>query len=318
MKVFITGGAGFIGSHLADKFLQAGHDVVVYDSLITGHRHFIKHNLENPHYTLVEGDVLDYQLVKKTSGGCDLICHMQANADVRGGIHNTRIDLEQNIICTHNVLEATRENNIKKILFASSATVYGEPTIFPTPEDTQLVQTSLYGASKVSAESLIQAYCEAFGMQSWIFRFVSFLGNRYTHGVVFDFVKKLKANPTQLEILGDGGQKKSYLDVEDGVAAMLLAVEKANDKINIFNLGNKAYMNVLTVADIICKEMGLNNVRYNFTGGTRGWIGDSPFVHLDISRISSLGWTPKYSIEDSVKRTAAYLLSNDDLLTSRK
>jgi UDP-glucose 4-epimerase len=317
MKVFITGGAGFIGSHLADKFLQTGHDVVVYDSLVTGHRHFIKHNLDNSHYTLVEGDVLDYQLVKKTSGGCDLICHMQANADVRGGIHNTRIDLEQNIICTHNVLEAARENNIKKILFASSATVYGEPTIFPTPENTQLVQTSLYGASKVSAESLIQAYCEAFGMQSWIFRFVSFLGNRYTHGVVFDFVKKLKANPTQLEILGDGGQKKSYLDVEDGVAAMLLAVEKANDKINIFNLGNKAYMNVLTVADIICKEMGLNNVRYNFTGGTRGWIGDSPFVHLDISRISSLGWTPKYSIEDSVKRTAAYLLSNDDLLARK-
>jgi UDP-glucose 4-epimerase len=318
MKVFITGGAGFIGSHLADKFLQNGHDVVVYDSLVTGHRHFIKHNLDNASYSLIEGDVLDYPLVKKSSAGCDLICHMQANADVRGGIHNTKIDLEQNIICTHNVLEAARENNIKKILFASSATVYGDPFIFPTPEDSQLVQTSLYGASKVSAESLIQAYCEAFGMQSWIFRFVSFLGNRYTHGVVFDFVKKLITNPAQLEILGDGGQKKSYLDVEDGVAAMLLALEKANDKINIFNLGNKTYMNVLTVADIICKEMKLDNVRYNFTGGNRGWIGDSPFVHLDISRISSLGWIPKYSIEESVKRTAAYLLSNEDLLNSRK
>jgi UDP-glucose 4-epimerase len=318
MKVFITGGAGFIGSHLADKFLENGYEVVVYDSLVTGHKKFIEHNLKNARYTFVEGNVLDVNLVKKSSVGCDVVCHFQANADVRGGIHNTRIDLEQNIICTHNVLEAARENNIKKFLFASSATVYGEPSVFPTPENTQLIQTSLYGASKASAESLIQAYCEAFGMQGWIFRFVSFLGARYTHGVVFDFIKKLKANPGQLEILGDGGQRKSYLDVADGVEAMMVALHQAKNKINIFNLGNQEYMNVVTVADIICREMQLDNVKYQFTGGTRGWIGDSPFVHLDIAQISALGWKPQHSIQDAVKRTVAYLLQNEDLLFSRQ
>lgn len=317
MKVFITGGAGFIGSQLADRFLQQGHEVIVYDSFVTGHKNFIAHNLSNPRYTLIEGDVLNYDLLKKSVAASDLICHLQANADVRGGVHNTRIDLEQNIICTHNVLEAARENGVKKILFASSATVYGDPVLFPTPEDATLVQTSLYGASKVSAESLLQAYCEAFGMQTWIFRFVSFLGHRYTHGVVFDFVKKLRADRTQLQILGDGNQRKSYLDVEDGVTAMMLALEKATGKINIFNLGNSAYMNVVAVADIICNEMGLHDVRYTFTGGNRGWIGDSPFVHLDISKISALGWKPGYTIEESVRRTVSYLVSNEALLTNR-
>jgi UDP-glucose 4-epimerase len=318
MKVFITGGAGFIGSNLADKFLSEGHRVTVCDNFSTGHSKFVEHNLSNPLYVLVRADVSDAEVLKKNIQGSDLVCHLQANADVRGGMTNTRIDLEQNVICTHRVLEACRENGVKKIIFASSATVYGEPLVFPTPENTQLIQTSLYGASKSSAESMIQAYCECFGMQSWIFRFVSFLGKRYTHGVIFDFIKKLLNDPTRLQILGDGGQKKSYLDVEDGIRAIQTALIKADEKVNIFNLGNKEYMNVVDLANIICQEMNLKNVQYEFTGGTRGWVGDSPFVHLDTTRITSLGWAPDYSIEESIRRTVHYLLENKDLLSARR
>ena len=249
---------------------------------------------------------------------CDIVFHFQANADVRGGINNTSIDVNQNILATHNVLEGIRINNIKKIAFASSATVYGEPDLYPTPENVPLIQTSIYGASKASAESLIQAYCEYFGIKSWIFRFVSFIGQRYTHGVIFDFMKKLKQNPEELEILGDGKQKKSYLNVQDGVNAIIHAIEKSNDKTNIFNLGNKEYMNVVDLANIICDQLQLKNVKYRFTGGARGWLGDSPFVHLDISKISKLGWKPKHSIEESIIDTVKYLKEHDELFEIRK
>ncbi len=318
MKAFITGGAGFIGSNLADKLLANGWDVIVYDNFCTGQEIFVTHNLGNSNYKLIQADVLDKETLIRSMQDCDMVFHLQANADVRGGISNTSIDVNQNIIATHNVLEGTRINNIKKIAFASSATVYGEPSIFPTPENVPLIQTSIYGASKASAESLIQAYCEYFGIKSWIFRFVSFVGQRYTHGVIFDFMKKLKQNPQELEILGDGNQKKSYLHVYDGVEAIIQAIEKSNEKINIFNLGNKEYMNVVDLANIICEQMQLKNVKFHFTGGERGWLGDSPFVHLDISKISSIGWKPKHTIEESIKETVLYLKENIVLLENRK
>ncbi len=318
MKAFITGGAGFIGSNLADRLLNLGHEVIVYDNFSTGQLQFVEHNLINPHYKLVKGDVLNKILLGNSMKGCEMVFHFQANADVRGGINNTQIDLEQNIIGTHNVLDAMKEHKIKKIAFASSATVYGEPEKVPTPEDIAPVQTSLYGASKYSAEAMIQAYCEYFEMKSWIFRFVSFMGPRYTHGVIFDFMKKLKANPNELNILGDGTQRKSYLHVSDGINAILTAISKSDEKANIFNLGNKEWINVTDLADMLCNELKLSGVRYTFSGGIRGWKGDTPFVHLDISKISSLGWKPEYQVKETIIDTIRYLLQHADILDARK
>lgn len=317
MKAFITGGAGFIGSNLADRLLEDGYEVTVYDNFSTGQKDFIEHNVNKSHYHLIEADVLDKETLINAMKAQDIVFHFQANADVRGGINNTSVDLEQNVLATHNVLEGMRINTIKNIAFASSATVYGEPLLIPTPENIPLMQTSLYGASKASAEAMIQAYCEYFGIRSWIFRFVSFIGNRYTHGVIFDFMKKLRQNPKELHILGDGKQRKSYLHVHDGVAAILFAVKHAKEKVNTFNLGNKEYMNVVDLADIVCRELELTDVEYTFSGTKRGWIGDTPFVHLDISKISSLGWKPGYNIKDAIIETIEYLKSNDSLLNRR-
>jgi UDP-glucose 4-epimerase len=317
MKAFITGGAGFIGSNLVDELLRRSYEVIVYDNFSTGQRDFVQHNLSNSKYSLIEADILDKARLTNAMNGCDIVFHFQANADVRGGEQNTSIDLEQNIIGTHNVLEAMRINSIKKIAFASSATVYGEPELIPTPENIAPIQTSIYGASKFSAEALIQSYCEYFDIKSWIFRFVSFMGPRYTHGVIFDFMKKLNQDPTTLHILGDGTQRKSYLHVNDGVNAILLAIEKSNEKTNIFNLGNREWINVVDLANILCKTLGLQNVKYTFSGGIRGWKGDTPFVHLDIKKISSLGWQPDYSVETTIIETIKYLESNKSLLNKR-
>ena len=317
MRAFITGGAGFIGSNLADKLLSEGNEVVVFDNFSTGQQKFIEHNLSKKEYRLVEGDVLDKAALNHAMRDCDFVFHFQANADVRGGIDNTHIDLEQNIIATHNVLEAMKIQGIQGIAFASSATVYGEPDIIPTPENTAPLQTSLYGASKYSAEAMIQAYCEYYDIKSWIFRFVSFMGPRYSHGVIFDFMKKLKKNSDELHILGDGSQRKSYLHVADGIDAILLAIAKAEEKVNIFNLGNTEWINVVDLANIVCNAMGLKDVKYTFAGGIRGWKGDTPFVHLDITKISALGWKPGRSVTDTIADTVRFLLNNEDLLYTR-
>jgi UDP-glucose 4-epimerase len=317
MKCLITGGAGFIGSHIVDRLLLGKNQVIVYDNFSTGQKEFIEHHKDDKNFRLIKGDVLDTELLNKSTKGCDIIFHMSANADIKGGINNTEIDFEQNTIATRNVLEAMRINSIKKIVFASSAAVYGEPKIFPTPENCELRQTSLYGASKLSGEAMIEAYCEYYGMQAWIFRFVSWIGERYTHGVVFDFMKKLQANPKELEILGNGKQIKSYLYVKDGVDGIFYALENFKDKINIFNLGHKERMNVVKVADIVCDELGLKNVMYTFSGGERGWIGDSPFVQLDVSKLENAGWKSKTSIEDGIRKTVDYLKKRRQLLDRR-
>ena len=306
-KAFVTGGAGFIGSHLVDELVRRGAKVTVYDNLSTGRREVLKEKSSSADVKLIEGDILDLEFLKESMRGHDIVFHLAANADVRGGIHNTRVDLEQNIIGTHNVLEAMRENAIKRIAFTSSATVYGEPKQFPTPETYPAIQTSLYGASKLAGGALIQAYSEAFGMTSWIFRFVSILCERYSHGVVFDFMKKLRKNPRSLEILGDGKQRKSYLYVGDCIAGIMMALEKSSEKVNIFNLGHTEFLDVCKVADIIVSELGLEQPEYTFTGGTRGWIGDSPFVHLSVEKMQKLGWQPKIEIEDAIRRTVRYL-----------
>lgn len=317
MRTLVTGGAGFIGSHLVDELVRRDNQVIVYDNLSTGFKRHLETLLSNNRITLVEGELLDEERLNAAMKGVDTVFHLAANADVRGGKSNTRVDLEQNIIGTHRVLEAMRINGASRIVFTSSATVYGEPDVFPTPESYAPTQTSIYGASKLAAEAMIQAYGEYFGIKSFSFRFVSWIGERYSHGVVFDFIKKLQKNPSELEILGDGNQKKSYLHVEDGVKAIFMAMDNMPDLKNVVNLGHSDYLNVVDLADIVIQEMGLEKVDYRFTGGVRGWLGDSPFVHLDISKIRSAGFEPQVSIEDGIRRTVRYLLANEWLLNNR-
>ena len=315
---FVSGGAGFIGSHIVDRLVEAGVHVTIYDNFSTGQESFVSHHADNPRVRVVRADVLDSERLNQEMADCDFVFHLQANADVRGGVRATRIDLEQNTIATWNVLEAMQLNDVKNIAFASSATVYGEPDVFPTPERYAPLQTSLYGASKLSCEAMIQAYSEYFGVTCYIFRFVSWIGERYTHGVIFDFVEKLAANAQALEVLGDGKQRKSYLDVTDGVNGIFHALQHAGERKNVFNLGHDEFMNVLDLADIVVAELGLKNVRYRMTGGERGWLGDSPFVHLETSKLKALGWKPQISIEQGIRNTVRYLLAHPQLLEKRR
>jgi UDP-glucose 4-epimerase len=225
--------------------------------------------------------------------------------------------MRENVLGTHSVLQAMKNQGVGNIAFSSSATVYGEPNVFPTPEHNELIQTSVYGASKLAGEAFIEAFCNYYDITSYIFRFVSWIGERYTHGVVFDFAKKLLLNPHMLPILGDGTQKKSYLYVADGVSGIFSAIDSFKDSVNIFNLGHSEYLEVSDVAKIIIDEMGLNDVELAYAGGNRGWKGDSPFVHLDTSKIRSTGWLPNVSIEEGLRRTVRYLLKNSDLFTRK-
>ena len=317
-KAFITGAGGFIGSNLLDRLLREGQTVVGYDNYSTGQKQFLQKCHRQVGFNFLEGDLLDVGRLKTAMEGCDFVFHFAANADVRFGLQHPGKDLEQNTQGTFNILEAMRANGVSKIAFSSTGSVYGEANVFPTPEDAPFpVQTSLYGASKLAGESLIQAYCEGFGFQSWIFRFVSILGERYTHGHVFDFFKQLKNNPLRLRVLGNGKQKKSYLYIQDCLDAILLAVERSKDKVNIFNLGVDGYCQVNDSIGWICHEMGVNP-KLEYSGGERGWVGDNPFIFLETKKIQSLGWRPNVSIEEGVVRTVQWLRENEWVLESRK
>jgi len=317
-KPFVTGCAGFIGSSLVDRLLAMGCEVKGIDNFATGQEPFLAQASSNERFSLTRGDLLDTALLRESMQGCDVVFHLSANADVRFGTEHSRKDLEQNTIATYNVLEAMRANGIRRIAFASTGSVYGEAVVIPTPEDAPFpVQTSLYGASKLAGEGLIAAYCEGFGFQSCIFRFVSILGERYSHGHVFDFYKQLKSDPTRLRVLGNGKQRKSYLYVQDCIDAILLAMEQAADKVNIFNLGSDNYCEVNDSIGWISKTLGVAP-RLEYAGGERGWIGDNPFIFLDTKKIRSLGWVPKLSIREGVVRTVEYLRANEWVLETRE
>jgi UDP-glucose 4-epimerase len=317
LRCFVTGCAGFIGSNLVDRLLQDGHTVVGYDNFSTGQPEFLTEAQQSPSFHMVRGDVLDAATLTDNMRGADMVFHFAANADVRFGTLHPRKDLDNNTIATFNVLEAMRHNGISRIVFPSTGSIYGEPAVFPTPENAPFpIQTSLYGASKLAAEGLIQAYCQGFGFQGYIFRFVSILGERYTHGHVFDFYKQLCNHPDTLLVQGNGKQKKSYLYVGDCIDAILLAIEKAGGKINIFNLGTDEYCQVDDSIGWICDYMNISP-RPTYTGGERGWIGDSPFIFLDCSRIRELGWKPKLTIREGIERTLAYLIENRWILERR-
>jgi UDP-glucose 4-epimerase len=312
-RACITGGAGFIGSTLADRLSLDGVEVVILDDFRTGRREFLSELLARPNTTLIEGDVLDRSALARAVDGCDWVFHMQANADVRHGLKTPTRDLEQNTIATSNVLEAMRAASVSRIAFASTGSVYGEPEVFPTPEDCPFpVQTSLYAASKLAGEGLIGAYATGYGFTGLICRFVSILGERYTHGHLFDFYRALERDPTSLRVLGDGRQEKSYLYVQDCVSAILTAAHHHEDEpgAHIYNLGTEQTIVVDRSIAIIAEHMGLEP-SIEHTGGLRGWPGDSPLIRLDTTRIRSLGWTPSLSIEQSIVRTLDWFDRND-------
>jgi len=310
VKFLVTGAAGFIGSNLADRLLALGHQVVGYDNFSTGRKAFLESAVASPHYQLIHADLLDREALSRAMAGVDFVFHLAANADVRYGPNQRRKDLEQNTIATWNVLEAMHENNVRRMGFSSTGSVYGEPDIFPTPEHCPFPnQTSFYGASKLAAEALIQAYCQAFELRAYIFRFVSILGERYSHGHVIDFYQQLLEHPASLHVLGNGKQRKSYLYVQDCIDAILLAIESTTEKLNIFNLGTDEYCEVDDSVGWICQKLNLDP-QVVHGGGERGWVGDSPFIFLDCARIRGLGWTPRFTIREAVVRTVEYIKAN--------
>lgn len=300
-KVIVTGGAGFIGSHLVDRLLSQDNEVAVIDNLSSGRMEFIERNLKNPNFKFIKLDILDLEKLKKAIQGADIIYHFAANPDVRLGAENTKIHLEQNIFATYNVLEAMRMNGQQNIVFTSTSTVYGEATIIPTPENYgPLVPISLYGASKLACEALITSYCHTFDMKSWIFRFANIVGERSTHGIIVDFRNKLRNNPDSLEILGDGQQRKSYLHVSDCVDAIMYAVNNSHEMANIFNIGSNDTINSTEIGEIVVSGMGLKDVAFSYTGGKRGWKGDVPRMLLSIETLQKLGWKPVHNSKSSV------------------
>jgi len=322
-RVFVTGAAGFIGSHLVERLLALGKTVVGWDNFSTGQPEFVAEAQANPQFKLIEGDCLDLAGLTRAMAGCDFVFHLAANADVRFGLEHPSKDLHQNTIATFNVLEAMRANAIKGIAFSSTGSVYGEATVFPTPEDAPFpIQTSLYGASKLAGEGLICAYCEGFGFEGYIFRFVSILGERYTHGHVFDFYRQLLEHPDHLRVLGDGTQRKSYLYVRDCIDAMLHVIQlrtaaQAKHRVEIYNLGTTEYVEVKDSVRIICNALGLNP-RIEYTGGDRGWVGDNPFIFLDTTKIRATGWSAKLTIEQGIIRTLNWLQANRWVYDRRK
>jgi UDP-glucose 4-epimerase len=310
MNALVTGAAGFIGSNLVDRLLADGHNVIGFDNYSTGRRHFLEQAHTNSRFRFEYGDILDQQPLLSCMRDVEVVFHLAANADVRFGVDHPTKDFQQNAQGTLNVLEAMRLCKVPSIAFASTGSVYGEAAVIPTPENHPFpVQTSLYGASKLAAEGLIQAYAEGFGIRAFIFRFVSILGERYTHGHVIDFYRQLADHPEFLNVLGDGTQRKSYLYVNDCIEAILAALGQARDSVNIFNLGTDEYCKVSDSIGWICEELGCMP-KTQYSGGSRGWVGDNPFIFLDCSRIRALNWRPRLTIRESVVQTVRYLREN--------
>ena len=294
-SILVTGGAGFIGSHLVERLLL-DNEVTVLDNFSSGRIEFLEPYRDIPDFHLLTGDLMNPKILDNAVSGKDFIFHLAANPDVKLGSEDTHVHLEQNVLATYNLLEAMRKNDVRQMAFTSTSTVYGEAAQVPTPEDYgPLLPISLYGASKLSCEALISSYCHTFQMQSWIYRFANIVGERGTHGVLVDFIRKLRENPGKLEILGSGKQRKSYLEVKDCVRAMIHAVEHSTGEVNVFNIGSEDSVDVTEIADIVVGQMGLDGVEYDYTGGIdgRGWRGDVKLMLLSIEKIKRLGWSPE-------------------------
>jgi len=308
-KHFITGGAGFIGSHLIDRLIAEGNEVTVYDNLVSGRKENIEHHQGKSNFRFIQADLLDFDTLRGAMKGHEVVWHLGANTDIVKGNNITDLDLKNCTMATRNVLEAMKQNNIHKILFASSATVYGDaPQMALNETFGPLLPISLYGAGKLACEGLLSAYSHLFGIKVWIFRFGNVVGTQMGHGVIYDFIHKLKKNPRELEILGDGNQEKNFFLVEDCIDGMLCAFQNSDSQCDIFTLGCESFTNVTRIAEIIAGEMGLKNVKFSYTGGSRGWPGDVPIVHFDIGKMKKLGWSPKHTSAEAVRIAARRLI----------
>lgn len=312
LEVFVTGGAGFIGSHLVDRLIAQGDVVTVYDNLSSGRKNFLEHHMENPRFKFVKGDLLDPQLLRKSMAGHELVCHLAANPQAIEGTRNTRLDLEQNTIGTYNVLESMRINGVKKLIFTSSGTVYGDiPDIMLNEQFGPMLPISLYGASKLACEGLISGFVALFGVQAWIFRFGNIVGDRATHGVIFDLLQKLSSDPKILEVLGDGEQTKPYVWMDDCLDGVLFCLKNAKDPINLFNLAPSSVTSVKTIVKVLLEKTGHTETKVHYTGGVKGgggWPGDVPKVKLDATKAIKLGWKPKYTSDEAVAKTIEALI----------
>jgi len=304
--ILVTGGAGFIGSHVVDRLVNEGNDVVVVDNLSSGNPSYVNENAI--FYKLdLASDVAELNEIFKRHK-IEEVWHIAANPDVRVGSENPDEIYRNNVLATYNLLEVMRKHGVKRLIFTSTSTVYGEAKVIPTPEDYPTIPISIYGASKVACEAMIASYCHTFDMQAWIYRFANVIGKRSNHGVIYDFIMKLKKNPNELLILGNGEQNKSYIYISDCVDAMFFGL-KADDWVNIFNIGSEDQIKVKRIAEIVSEEMGLNP-EFKFTGGDRGWKGDVPVMLLSIEKLKSMGWRPKYNSEQAVRMAVRDLLED--------
>jgi len=308
-KHFVTGGAGFIGSHLVDRLMKEGKEVTIYDNLASGSDENIKQHFGKKNFKFIKADLLDSDNLKKVMKDQEIIWHLGANTDIPGGNRMTKFDLKNCTIATWNVLEAIRELGLKKILFTSSATVYGEaPPISLSETYGPLLPISLYGAGKLAGEGLMSAYSHLFSIQAWIFRFANVVGARMNHGVIFDFIQKLRKNPKELEILGDGKQEKPFFLVEDCIEGMFCAFQNSDKQCDVYNLGSDSFTSVTKIGQIVAEEMGLKEVKFKYTGGKRGWLGDVPIVHFNIEKMKKFGWQPSYNSDEAVRIACQRLL----------
>lgn len=310
MKCLVTGGAGFIGSHIVDRLLAEGHRVVVYDNLSTGREMFIKDHFGDPHFKFIKADLADTKKLDRATVGADMVFHLAAHADVRSGFRDHAIDHEQNLEMTRNVLEAMSKHRVERIMFSSTSSVYGDATVHPTPEDYPFEPTSLYGATKAACESYIWTYASYYGMRAYVFRFVSFVGERYTHGIIFDILQKLKKNPYEIELFSDGTPRKSSVYVGDGVEAIMTVIKKSKERFNVFNIGHDEVVSVNDIVDWIIAESKSKGVHKKWLGKKSNWKGDNEFVYLANDKLKKIGWKPTLSIESAVKKATIYILEN--------
>ncbi len=310
-RYFITGGAGFIGSHLVDRLMGEANQVTVYDNLVSGKKENIEHHLGEAGFQFTQADLLDFETLKQSMKGHDIIWHLGANTDIPTGNRVTDLDLNNCTVATRNVLEAMKQLGIGKLLFSSSACVYGDAPPIPLAETYgPLLPINLYGAGKLACEGIISSYCHLFGIHAWIFRFSNVVGARMGHGVIYDFIQKLVKNPQELEILGDGNQEKPFFLVEDCIDGMLCAFQRSNSQYDIYNLGCESFTNVTSIAEIVSEGMGLENVRFKYTGSRRGWPGDTPVVHFDVTKMKGLGWEARHTSDEAVRMAARRLIES--------
>lgn len=311
MFCIVTGGAGFIGSHVVDALVAEGNDVHVIDDCSAGTEENLARHAVGGRVAFIRQNLLDDGW-QEHFAGADRVYHIAADPDVRQSAVTPDSQVRNNIIATHRVLEAMRAHNVPELVFTSTSTVYGEATVIPTPETyTPLEPISVYGATKLACEALISSYCHSFGMRAWVYRFANIIGERSGHGVISDFIRKLRENPGELEILGDGRQTKSYLEVGECVRAVQFGIDHSHDPANTFNIGSEDWIDVVTIADIIAEEMGLSGVRYRFTGGTRGWVGDVPKMQLSVEKLKALGWRCGTTSEESVRAAVRAMLGKE-------